>query len=337
MRFILFLFLLLSVGLATLQFWSWGIQPEVDVHLATNNAYDDTVPGPIQPIPEHHALDENLIALGRRLFNEKGLSPDHSTACANCHQPDHGGSDGLPVSVGIRDALGTINAPTVYNSSYNFRQFWDGRTDTLEDQVDGPLTHPNEMGSSWEHALTFLFTTATYQADFLRLFKDGLTADNVRHAIATYERSLTTPHSRFDRYLRGDKNAITDDERSGYITFQTLGCAACHQGASVGGNMFQKIGLFGNYFADRGDITDSDSGRYNVTGNELDRHVFKVPSLRLAIYTAPYFHDGSVPDLRTAIQLMAKYQLGREISENDIHLLIAFIGSLAPPLEALPR
>lgn len=210
----------------------------------------------------------------------------------------------------------------------NFVQFWDGRAATLEDQVEGPVHADKEMDSNWLQVIKKLSADKRYPRDFKAIYKDGMTSENIKNAIAEFERSLNTPNSRFDRYLRGEDDAISDDEKTGYALFKDYGCVACHQGANVGGNMFQTFGVMGDYFKDRGSVTKVDYGRYNVTGNEDERYLFKVPSLRTVTLTAPYFHDGSEEKLEDAIKVMAKYQLGRKIPDEDIRLMIQFLHSL---------
>ncbi len=284
---------------------------------------------PISPIPAPPAEDPRKIALGKRLFQDPQLSQDGTISCERCHRLAEGGHDPRPFSKGVGGALGSVNAPTVYNSSLNLAQFWDGRASSLEEQIDGPLQNPVEMAMSWPEVLRRLRADATYQQAFRALYPDGITAANVRDAIAAFERSLLTWNAPFDRWLRGDKTALSPQALQGYELFQSYGCIACHQGANVGGNLYQEMGAMGDYFADRGTpITRSDLGRFNVTGRPEDRHFFKVPSLRLAVRTAPYFHDASAKTLEEAIRLMARYQLGREIPDAHIPPIIAFLQSL---------
>lgn len=283
--------------------------------------------GPISPLVPPR-LDAAKVALGERLFSDRRLSHDDTISCASCHDLERAGTDRRSVSIGIHGTAGQLNAPTVYNSGFNIKQFWDGRADTLEAQIDGPLHSQREMGSAWPEAVAKLRQDPEYRSSFDRIYPDGLRAENVKDALATFERSLVTVDSRFDRFLRGQRDAITADERRGYELFKGYGCATCHQGSNVGGNMFQTLGIMGNYFGDRGRITEADYGRYNVTKRDEDRFQFRVPSLRLAVLTAPYFHDGSVPTLAEAIDIMGKYQLGRDIPENDRELIIAFLATL---------
>jgi cytochrome c peroxidase len=286
---------------------------------------------PLEPLPEPPPADGRVVALGRKLFHDRRLSADDSTACSSCHSLENGGVDGKPKSTGIHGSVGNVNAPTVYNSGLNFLQFWDGRARSLEEQVGGPLTNPLEMGSSWEQALAKIGSDSDYRSRFAAVYADGVTENNVRGAIATFERALVTSGSPFDRWLGGDKDALSERARSGYELFKSVGCIACHQGRNVGGNMLQRFGVFGDYFADRGSITEADYGRFNVTHNEADRFVFRVPSLRFVAKTAPYFHDGSADTLTRAVQVMAKYQLGRTLTDEQVGSIVAFLGSLAGP------
>ena len=283
---------------------------------------------PLQPLPTRVDEDPRKTELGRRLFLDPRLSGDGTVSCANCHPLQRAGVDGLPRSVGIGGAVGKINAPTVYNSRYNFVQFWDGRAASLEAQIDGPLQSPIEMGSSWPEVIGKLNSDPWYRNAFTRIYGGEATPQAVRDAIATFERALVTPNSRFDRYLRGERDMLTDRERRGYALFKSYGCASCHQGWAVGGNMFEKMGLMGDYFADRGDVTRADQGRFNLTGVEEDRYEFKVPSLRNVALTAPYFHDGSAPALAQAVDEMARYQLGRPLSHEDRNAIVAFLRTL---------
>lgn len=284
---------------------------------------------PIKPIPAVPVVDRAKTVLGDRLFHDARLSKDGTVSCATCHDLDNGGDDGRPVSEGVGGARGTINAPTVFNVAYNFKQFWDGRTDTLEAQIDGPLQSSVEMGSLWPDVIAKLYRDDTYPAEFAAVYADGISRENVKNAIAEFMRSLTTPGSRFDDWLAGKSEALDAQELRGYELFKSYGCASCHQGANVGGNMFQTFGVLNDYFTRRGDITEADRGRFNVTGNQADMHAFKVPSLRMAAHTAPYLHDGRAATLRDAVDIMFEFQLGREAPDEDKDAIVAFIRTLA--------
>ncbi|MEG3640029.1 cytochrome-c peroxidase [Magnetococcus sp. PR-3] len=295
---------------------------------------------PIRPIPLHMgALDPEMVALGERLFHDTRLSKDGTLSCASCHPVDDGGMDGTQVSVGINGQKGGINAPTVLNAGYNLAQFWDGRAASLEAQAVGPVTNPIEMGASWEGVFKRLGQDKALVKTFRVLFpKQGMTKASIAQAIATYERTLITPNAPFDQYLRGDKNAVTQDVKEGYQLFKSYGCVACHQGINVGGNMYQTFGLFGDYFKTRDfPVSVSDFGRFNVTGQEEDRYAFKVPSLRNIGLTAPYFHDGTVNSLDLAVQIMARYQLGRRLNEDQVLKIVAFLHSLTGTQPEAPQ
>jgi cytochrome c peroxidase len=292
--------------------------------------------GPVRPLPASPALDPERVELGQRLFRDPQLSGDGSISCASCHSAEHGGADGRVRPVGIDGRIGEVNTPTVFNAALGFRQFWDGRAVTLEEQIEGPLTSPGEMGSSWEHVLSQLRANSDYVRAFASAYPDGISEANVRDAIASFERALVTPDSRFDQHLRGKPDALTPDELRGWDLFQDYGCIGCHQGSLLGGNMFQRLGIVRDYFADRGGVEKADLGRFNVTGLEEDRHVFKVPSLRNVALTAPYFHDGSAATLEEAVRVMARYQLGRSIDEPDLASVVAFLGALTGKPEISP-
>ena len=284
---------------------------------------------PLRPLPSlaELKLDEGKVKLGERLFSDLRLSGDNTVSCASCHNLDKGGVDNLRHSIGIDGKQGDINAPTIFNTAYNFRLFWDGRAKTLEEQVSGPVHHPKEMGSNWEEILNKLKQDEDLVQDFSAIFNASIKPEHVESVIAEFQRSLITP-SRFDRHLQGDEVAITENELQGYKKFKSYGCVACHQGVNVGGNMFQKFGVMGDYFEGADAPSKADLGRFNVTGREADKHVFKVPSLRNIALTAPYFHNGTVGTLPEAVDVMFKFQLGRPASDEDKALIVAFLQSL---------
>jgi cytochrome c peroxidase len=283
----------------------------------------------IKPIPLEQDLNDKLVELGDRLFHDKRLSQDNTVSCSSCHQLSSGGADHMARSVGVGGAKGTIKAPTVYNSGFNFMQFWDGRAITLEEQVEGPVHNPVEMASNWPEVISKLKSDPEMVRAFSELFPDGVTEQTIVQAIAEFERSLVTINARFERWLRGDNDAIESYEIRGYLLFKNYGCISCHQGVNVGSNLFAYMGAMGDYFADRGqDTTQADLGRFNVTKKEADKHLFKVPSLRLVAINPPYFHDGSVKSLSEAVKIMGRYQLGREIPQEDIDAIVAFLQTL---------
>jgi cytochrome c peroxidase len=291
---------------------------------------------PIQPIEPLSNLDPRKVELGRKLFHDPRLSHDNQLACANCHDLTTGGTDRKVRSIGINGAVGVINAPTVLNSGFNFSQFWDGGAGTLEKQIDGPLQSNIEMGSTWPEVIDKLKLSDEYVRDFHQIYGDEIQSDHVRDSIAEFERSLSTPNSRFDRYLRHETGALTSQEEEGYKLFKSFGCTSCHQGVNVGGNMYQKLGVMAPYFTDRGHITKADLGRFNVTGDPRDMYMFKVPSLRNVELTAPYFHDGSATTLADAVRMMAKYQLGRHLTDHEVESIVKFLKTLTGELNGKP-
>ena len=291
---------------------------------------------PIQPIEPIQGLDPRKIGLGRRLFQDSRLSHDNQLSCESCHSLETGGTDRIARSIGINGASGAISAPTVLNSAFNFRQFWDGRAATLESQIDGPVQSSVEMGSTWAEVIWKLKQSPAYVEAFRQIYADDIRPDLVKDSIAEFERSLTTPNSRFDRYLRHNTNALNNRERQGYTLFKSFGCASCHQGMNAGGNMYQKVGVMAPYFTDRGHITKADLGRFNVTGDPHDMYMFKVPSLRNVALTPPYFHDGTAPTLADAVRMMAKYQLGRRLTDDEVELIVEFLRTLTGELNGKP-
>jgi cytochrome c peroxidase len=284
---------------------------------------------PIKPLPPNPALDAAKVKLGFQLFHDPRFSDDSTVACASCHLIAQGGADrGKRVSIGVRSQMGEVNSPSVLTAAHNFHQFWDGRSPNLEDQISHVLANPREFASTWSAVIQRLSKDAGLVGAVRAAYGEAPSQKNLSDAIAAYQRSLPEA-SRFDRFLRGESSAITAEERQGYEKFKSYGCVACHQGVNVGGNMFQRLGALGNYFADRGTPeTRADLGRFNVTGKESDRYVFKVPSLRNVALTAPYFHDGSAATLEAAIGVMFKYQLGRTAPAEDQRLIARFLRAL---------
>jgi cytochrome c peroxidase len=283
---------------------------------------------PLKALPDIPRQDAGRVALGRRLFHEPKLSINNSLSCSSCHQLEKNGADSRAFSLGFDGKPVAVNTPTVFNASLNFRQFWDGRVETLEEQSNLVITSPHEMGSDWKTVVERIANDPDYHRDFATIYPDGVTRANIQQALAAFERTLLTPDSRFDQYLQGNTDILTLEEKYGYQRFKEYGCIACHQGVNIGGNMFQKFGVFGDYIADRGNPTEADLGRFNITADEADRSVFKVPSLRNVALTAPYFHDGSAPTLERAVDIMFQYQLGRMPSDEDKTLIIEFLKTL---------
>ncbi|MEA2090790.1 MAG: cytochrome-c peroxidase [Campylobacterota bacterium] len=276
---------------------------------------------PITPIPQSVKIDEQKYLLGKRLFFDTILSADNTISCASCHDLKSGGDDGLKFSFGINGQEGDINAPTVYNAVYNFRQFWNGSAKNLAHQAMGPIENPVEMGNSFEKLIDTLSKTS-YKNHFDKVYSDGITKKNIADAIAEYEKTLITPNAPFDKYLRGDKSAISQKQREGYELFKDKGCIACHHGVNIGGNLYNKFGVM-QY------VDSKRLGRYEVTKNEADKYYFKVPSLRNIEKTAPYLHDGRYDDLEEVVKFMARYQLGRIVTQDELDKIVQFLGSLS--------
>jgi len=280
----------------------------------------------IEPIPSKIKLDLEKVRLGERLFHDTQLSGDGTISCATCHALDKGGTDRAMVSTGINGQKGPINSPTVYNSANNFVQFWDGRAKDLEEQALGPVENPKEMGESWENVVKKIKADGSYTRAFEKLYGGDVTKENIANAIAEFERSLITPDSAFDRYLKGDKSALSPLEVKGYALFEEKGCTSCHSGDYFGGDSYQQMPE--EYFRDRGGLNEADFGRYNVTKDEDDRYFFKVPMLRNVAVTAPYFHDGNAKTLKEAVDIMAKYQLGITLTNSENKAIVEFLKSL---------
>jgi cytochrome c peroxidase len=249
----------------------------------------------ITPIPQKIDYDSYKANLGKKLFFDTRLSKNDTISCASCHILEDGGDDNLPVSFGIDGKTGVRNSPTVFNAVYNYSQFWDGHAKSLAEQVQGPIHNPVEMGTSFQEIIPKLNQDKEYKTQFAKIYKDGITPQNIADAIAEFEKALTTPNSRFDKYLRGDKKALSKEEIEGYKLFKEYGCISCHNGVNMGGNLLQKIGVVKEFIHE-------DFGLYNITKKEEDRYYFKVPSLRNVALTAPYFHDGRIPTLEKAVE-----------------------------------
>jgi cytochrome c peroxidase len=302
----------------------------------------ETVNGePITPIAPVEALNADKIELGRRMFHDVRLSRGERTSCATCHDLGRAGDNGRARSAGADGRLLDFNASTVFNAALNARLNWRGNFRSFEDQNEAVLLDPRLMDETWPRLLAKLRIDAEYRAIFRAIYGDGPQREHVLDALATFQRSLLTPDARFDRYLRGERDAITADETRGYQLFKAYGCVSCHQGVNIGGNLFQKFGVFHDPFAERGatDVADTavaNLGRFAITGNEADRNVFRVPSLRNVAVTSPYFHDGSVASLAAAVEIMARSQLGRDLPRQDIDVIVKFLGTLTAPIKGHP-
>lgn len=290
-----------------------------------------TMPGSEQDTPA-------MIALGEKLYFEEAISINKTQSCNSCHPIDNKGAgvDHLKTGKGAEGKSGDRNDPPTMNAGFQFAQFWDGRAATLEDQAQGPPLNPIEMGMpNGEAVAERLKDIPEYPADFKKAFpgeKDPVTFDNFAKAVAAFERTLIS-RGRFDRFMDGDKQALTAQEMEGMRTFINVGCVQCHSGPNLGGMTFQKMGVFHEY-------SNKDPGRFKVTNLESDKYVFKVPMLRNVTLSAPYFHDGEVGNLAEAVDMMGYMQLNRELQDEEINNILRFMTTLAdakrtsaPPLE----
>ncbi|MAC99083.1 cytochrome C biogenesis protein CcsA [Pseudomonas abyssi] len=289
---------------------------------------------PIQPILPAQITDPAKVELGKQLFFDPRLSRSGFISCNSCHNLSMGGSDNLQTSIGHNWQQGPINSPTVLNSSLNVAQFWDGRAADLKEQAAGPIANPGEMAFTHTLAVDTLRSIPQYSEAFARVYGvQQITIDEVTDAIAEFEETLVTPFSRFDRWLLGDTQAMTEDELRGYQLFKDTGCVACHNGPAAGGNSFQKMGLVSAY-----ETANPAEGVAGLTGQDADRFKFKVPTLRNVELTYPYFHDGAYWTLEEAVDVMARLQLGRQLGDEDIASITAFLKTLTgqQPSFALP-
>jgi cytochrome c peroxidase len=278
----------------------------------------------IDPIKPAKVTDAALVELGKKLYFDPRLSKSGFISCNSCHNLSMGGTDNIKTSIGHNWTKGPINAPTVLNSSLNVAQFWDGRAADLKEQAGGPIANPGEMASSHTLSVHILQSIPGYVADFKKVFgSDKVDIDKVTKAIAAFEETLVTPNSRFDKWLKGDKKAITEQELAGYNLFKSTGCVACHNGPAVGGNTFQKMGIVEPYKS-----TTGGDGRSAVTGKDADRFNYKVPTLRNVELTYPYFHDGEAATLKEAVDVMGRLQLGRKFTEDENAKIVAFLHTL---------
>lgn len=290
---------------------------------------------PILPLVDGVEVNEEKVKLGFDLYHDVRLSKNNTISCATCHPLDAAGVDGLQFSKGIYDQIGGINAPTVYNSGFNVAQFWDGRKSDLAAQAGGPPFDALEMGSeSWEEIMAKLAADKNIVAQFNGIYPDGMTGDNIMNAIAEFEKTLITPNSRFDLYLKGDVTAMNEQEIQGYDLFRAYNCASCHVGQAMGGQSFEYMGIVKDYFAnremkaDREIIQIKDQGLFNATGDNKHMGYFKTPSLRNVAMTAPYLHDGTATTLEDATRIMLEYQVGREASDDEINKMVMFMNTL---------
>lgn len=302
------------------------------------------------PEPADNPSTEAKIELGKMLYFDTRFSLTGTVSCFSCHNVMEGGDDHRPTSIGIHGQVGGRNAPTVWNSAFLSAQFWDGRAPTLEEQAKGPPVNPVEMGMSNLNAtIDRIRAIPGYKPYFSAAFGEGdtMTMDNAAKAIAAYERTLITPNSAYDRYVKGDKTAMTEQQIRGMDTFVKTGCTACHSGPAFNGStnlpmgqgFFMKFPLFPGSAYETQYKLDEDLGRYTVTQKDADKHMWRVQTLRNLSYTAPYFHNGQVKSLDEAVRVMAKVQLNKDLSDSEVQDIVAFLTALDGPFpqQIMPR
>ncbi|MFA6053270.1 MAG: cytochrome-c peroxidase [Methylobacter sp.] len=272
------------------------------------------------------------VELGQMLYHDPRLSSTGTVSCSSCHNTMLGGEDNRPNSMGVNGQTGGRSAPTVWNAAFNKVQFWDGRAASLEAQAAGPVTNPIEMGmKSWDDVVARLQSIEGYKQAFEQAFgnKDSISKDNATKAIAAYERTLITPNSPYDRYVGGDKSALSAQQVRGMEKVAELGCTHCHSGPAFNGpGMFQKFPMIPNGYFEAQYHFSKDKGLAEVSKNSADEHLWKVPTLRNVALTAPYFHNGSVKTLDKAVTLMAQLQLGKELTKEEVADIVAFLNGL---------
>jgi cytochrome c peroxidase len=289
-------------------------------------------PLPTEAASKDNPITEEKISLGRMLFYDARLSKNHDVSCNTCHDLEKYGVDEKEVSEGHKGQKGTRNSPTVYNAALQFVQFWDGRAETVEEQAKGPVVNPVEMACpSPELPVTTLKSIPGYVDAFKKAFPDDadpVSWDNFGKAVGAFERRLMTP-SRWDQLLQGKQDALTDDEKNGFLKFVEVGCPTCHVGPVVGGTMYQKLGKEKPWPSD-----GKDKGRALVTKSASDEMMFKVAQLRNVEKTAPYFHDASGKTLEDAVKTMASYQLKKDLSDDDVKSIVTWLKSLTGTIPA---
>lgn len=305
---------------------------------ATGLAVSSLAAEPIQALPDAVETNAEKVALGYKMYNDTRISLDNTISCATCHILAQGGADEADerTSEGINGNHGGVNAPTVYNALFNVDQFWNGRAHTLADQAAGPPVNPMEMGDqTWDQIVERLREDKDLVAEFAAIYpEEGLTQATVTDAIGEFEKTLITPNDKLDQYLKGNTSALTAEELAGYKAFKDNTCAVCHVGKTLGGQSFEKMGIFEDYFAareqSRPDIAynDDDKGLNGFTGKAEDLHKFKVPNLRNIAKTAPYYHDGTQETLEDAVRGMFRFELGKTATDQQVSSITSFLKAL---------
>lgn len=285
----------------------------------------------VTALPNKVVLNDRKVSLGEKLFKDPLISPAQFS-CDTCHMLENYGIDALDRSITVQGGQDLMNTPSVYNVGFNQFFTWTGHLQSLEEQLDDVVNNVKHFNSSWSYIETQLKKSPDYPGLFSAIYPQGITRDTVTDAIVEFERSLITPGSRFDQYIQGDEKALNAEEQKGYRLFKDYGCIACHQGINLGGNLRIKFGIVENPFSNNKNQTSLDRGLESKTGNPEDRYVFRVPSLRNVAVTGPYFHGGAIDDLAEAVSIMARYQLGRDIPENDQQMIVSFLHTLTGQL-----
>jgi cytochrome c peroxidase len=319
--------------------------------LATNAAvaYEWQALPDTAPAPADNPTTAEKVELGRMLYFDPRFSHTGTVSCNSCHNLMLGGDDNRPFSMGVHGKTGGRSSPTVWNAAFASSQFWDGRAATLEDQAKGPVANPVEMGmADVEKAMDRVRAIPGYKPYFVRAFGEDnpMSVDNAAKAVAAFERTLITPNSPYDRYVKGDKHALSDQQQRGMQLFADVGCTSCHSGPAFNGpamapgtGFFMKFPTFNdNEYVKKYDLV-KDKGRFDVTRKDSDMHLFKVPTLRNIALTAPYFHNGSVATLDEAVRVMARTQLNKQLTDQQVTDLAAFLNGLTGefPEQPLPR
>lgn len=291
---------------------------------------------PSADVNPDNPVTKEKVKLGHVLYYDKRLSFGGTQSCNTCHNLSTFGVDNLPTSPGDKGENGERNSPTVLNAALHTAQFWDGRAKDVEQQAGMPITNPVEMAIPNEEFLVKrLKDIELYQKLFASAYPDDrnpISYKNLEKAIGAFERTLITP-TKWDSYLNGQADALTLEQKKGLQTFINVGCTSCHGGELLGGNMFQKFGVHHDYW----EFTKSakvDEGRFAVTGQEADKYVFKVPSLRNIAKTAPYFHDGSVAELTDAVRIIAKVNLNKDLTDDEVNSIVTFLDALTGEVPA---
>ncbi len=308
----------------------------------------DALPN-VAPAPEDNPPSAAKVELGKMLYFDPRFSSNGTISCFSCHNVMEGGDDHRPTSIGVHGEKGGRNAPTVFNAAFLSVQFWDGRAATLEDQAKGPVVNPVEMGmSNLTDAIDRLRAIPGYQTYFDAAFGKGnsVTMDNAAKAIATYERTLITPDSAYDKFVGGDKQALSVAAQRGMTSFERTGCTSCHSGAAfagpplpIGTGFYMKLPMFPDDELVKKYDLESDLGRFVATGKDADKHMWRLPTLRNLVYTAPYFHNGAVKTLPDAVRVMAKLQLNKTLTDAEVADIVAFLETLTGefPVQTMPR